>query len=400
MKEHELPPWLNEEYFKTLLGYKIPKGKLLNYDIAAAVQGGNNYCSRMWRVKLNYKDGGEEVKLTSFMIKAPVPDGVHKDMLDKSKFAETEFRFYNTILPKIYRMTDKVEIFPKNYPSVVPETIALEDLKEQGYRMCDRLKMLDYDHCRAVMKTLAEFHALSVALSKQDPIVLNSIGIEGFYSKSPDVLDLLRQSLKRLSNQIKTWNGFERFEYISESETDKFYDKTAEIFSPSRNLNVLSHGDIWTNNIMFKYNGAGDVVHAKLVDFQLCRKGSPGIDLHFFTWTSIVEDVRDNRLDELYAVYLDTLNSKLEELGCEERLSKEQLEEELSITRFYGFFVLCVMLPIFFADPDKPIDFDKIFDTNTMDEDKPFHCKVFNEVAPKILLQLEDTVFKTFVQTL
>uniref|UniRef100_A0A1B6DMZ3 CHK kinase-like domain-containing protein n=1 Tax=Clastoptera arizonana TaxID=38151 RepID=A0A1B6DMZ3_9HEMI len=394
MKEHEIPSWLNQQYLQSILVQKIPGEVLSKYEIEPAVPGGNNNCSRMWRIKLYYNDGSSR---TSIMVKAPVPDGLHKDVLDEGKFSYTEDVFYKRFIPFMTNISLNTSVLPKSYSSGVQETLVLEDLKEEGYAMCDRIKRLDFEHCRVVMESLGEFHALSVAVRKRDPDLIQDLGNTSFVrgNRSGGVFHLLRSSLVGFSELIKTWPGFERFDYISEDKVEAFFDRTADMFLPSSGLNVLCHGDLWTTNVMFKYDAAGAVIAAKFVDFQLCTLRSPATDLHFFALTSMRDDVRETKLRELHTVYLESLNKKLREFGCEERLSQKQLGEELSRTRFLGFYILCVMLPIFFRDEIHDFDIEEILKSKS---EKPFlsqySSKHYKEVAPTILKELEDVIFE------
>lgn len=401
MREEILPEWLNINYVTMVLKQKIPDVDVVSFTITPAVLGGNNYCSRMWRVKVNYKDGGGEVKSISLMVKAAVPDGELKGMIEEGKFVEKEYQFYNEFVPKMYSIKENTDVIPKNYSSPVPETIVLDDLKEAGYVMCDRIKQLDFDHCRILLNTLATFHALSVAVAKEDPHLVNIVGKEHIFvvnTEHPEYDEKFKKCYFGFSNAIKNVKGFEKFEYISEDKIDLVFNKYIEIFSPRKGFNVLNHGDLWTNNILFKYNKDGNVIEAKLVDFQICKYASLGIDLNYFIWSSVQEDVRDNRIEELKGIYLNALNSNLEELGCEERLSEEQLDEELEFASFIGFFVLFVMLPLIVLDPEDSVH-DQTDDVGNVYSMSIYKAKYYESLALKILFKLEKSIYNVFCNT-
>lgn len=51
-------------------------------------------------------------------------------------------------------------------------------------------------------------------------------------------------------------------------------------------FNVLNHGDLWVNNIMFQYNEDGSLRETYFIDFQMGRYGSPAQDLQYFLLSS------------------------------------------------------------------------------------------------------------------
>jgi len=59
--------------------------------------------------------------------------------------------------------------FVAHYLYSCPGTIVLQDLCAEGFKMAERRKGLDFSHCLLVMRTLAMFHAASVALHYRDP---------------------------------------------------------------------------------------------------------------------------------------------------------------------------------------------------------------------------------------
>lgn len=68
-------------------------------------------------------------------------------------------------------------------------------------------------------------------------------------------------------------------------------------------FNVLCHGDLWSNNAMFRYSEDGQITHTMLVDFQAGYWTSPLLDVVYALYTSSAAEVTEANWDELMAVY-------------------------------------------------------------------------------------------------
>jgi len=70
---------------------------------------------------------------------------------------------------------------------------------------------------------------------------------------------------------------------------EKFWEWISTLTRNSETgLNVLTHWDLWMNNIMFNEQANG----IRFVDYQLANHTSPGIDLHLFICSCARLDVR------------------------------------------------------------------------------------------------------------
>jgi hypothetical protein len=147
------------------------------------------------------------------------------------------------------------------YSGSPASVLVLEDLKEQGFRMADRTVGLDMQHCLLVMKALAQSHAASAVLHFKDPEIFKPFS-ESFYCKRQrkTIEQILQRNFKSLAKEVEKWPLFnERFVSKLHKGADMLVDLLIKIVERDDNdFNVFTHGDLWTNNIMFRYS---DVTH-------------------------------------------------------------------------------------------------------------------------------------------
>jgi hypothetical protein len=171
-----------------------------------------------------------------------------------------------TIIPDVYRLLDdkspgEFQPFAARclyYHSGSPTSvIVLDDQKEQGFRMADRTDGLDMKHCLLVMKTLAQSHAASAVLHLKDPEIFKPFDESFYCERQRKTIEMFFLSyIKSVANEVEKWPLYsDRFA----SKLHKLADKTADLLIKDleRNdddFNVFVHGDLWVNNMMFRYS--------------------------------------------------------------------------------------------------------------------------------------------------
>lgn len=123
----------------------------------------------------------------------------------------------------------------------------------------------------------------------------------------------------QLDALIKTISAWPNYEYYVEKLRrlrPRLIEKGRRAFDAQPNqFNTLIHGDMWRTNVMVRYDEAGQWENIALIDYQFCCWTSPAIDLQYFFNTSLEEDLRLNRQDELIQFYHGQLSSILERLN-------------------------------------------------------------------------------------
>lgn len=82
---------------------------------------------------------------------------------------------------------------------------------------------------------------------------------------------------------------------------DHYYDRMIDLTHRNGRYSVLGHGDCWIMNFLLKYTN-DKPIHAKMIDFQLLRYGSPALDLAFFFYSCTTQKLREAHYDSLLKV--------------------------------------------------------------------------------------------------
>lgn len=133
---------------------------------------------------------------------------------------------------------------------------------------------------------------------------------------------------------------------------------------------VVAHGDLWVNNVMFKWNSLGVPVECRFFDLQTMRCISPAFDILHFMFTSTKRSLRDSHMDTLLEIYTTSLHSELNQRteNCEsikEAFSLEIIKNEFRKYILYGLTVALWIVPAV------TFDINNIPDLNTICEESP-----------------------------
>lgn len=232
--------------------------------------------------------------------------------------------------------------------------LLLENLKISGYDIGDRMKGLDLQSAKLILRDLAIFHAIPIALKVLKPNVFrekvapNLKKFRAFESLSEEVKIGMRDALLWIAKQDPRTARFEqnlleRWEIASDywANTNK---KPREPFA------TICHNDFWVNNVMLKFENGVVPVGTKIIDFQLIDYESPAKDVVFFLFSSVQKAVLDDNYDNLIDLYYNTFIDTLKQLGCDTGpFTYELFQEELTraATTSELFHVLIMLKPIY-----------------------------------------------------
>lgn len=256
-----------------------------------------------------------------------------------------------------------LDIFPKCYGARVTldenknevdedGVILFENLKLQGYRTDDRLVGLDLEATRLIIRDLARFHAVPIALKKLKPDVFKEkvmpclVRNKGLEQLPPDVGAAFHNSIMDGAREIPELQPY--LQRIQKVVDDAAANPYVNRPPPDELFATMVHSDYWTSNTMVLRDENGKALKTKMVDLQMLTYSSAVRDLVFFLFTSVINKVLDENFEEFLKLYhntfLDTLKDFQLDLNpyCWEAFEKEL--NEVAPTEVYH--VLVMLKPI------------------------------------------------------
>uniref|UniRef100_T1PCR4 Ecdysteroid kinase n=1 Tax=Musca domestica TaxID=7370 RepID=T1PCR4_MUSDO len=302
-------------------------------------------------------------------MKVPHDSELYRSEMSKWQMFTIEALTYKEIVREFEQMYAdvglEIKLSPQSYQLPVDkEYILLEDLKKLGFRNTKRQDGLDMEHCKKVLKKLAQWHAASaVRIERQGPYPEQYV--RGLTNR--DGFDLLRTVMltcaKNAAKSAKTIPGhelyLEKMEKLGEIFTENFFEKTA--VDPNE-FNVLNHGDCWSNNIMFQYDDQDQLRECYFVDLQIPRYGSVAQDVTYFLMTSAKLEVKVNRFDELIRYYHSNLKEHLQLLNYSKTIPSLGDIHRVLINNAgtWGAFAMWNVLPAVLAPPSKDANVENL----------------------------------------
>ncbi|KAK9872361.1 hypothetical protein WA026_017818 [Henosepilachna vigintioctopunctata] len=284
----------------------------------------------------------------------------------RSAFIRENF-IYNVVfkefyeLQKEYNVKDVFDGTAKYYGGVEDtdeECLLLENLKEIGFTMWDRQKPMDSHHVEAVMTQYGRFHALSYALKKFKPDKYDDLSknlrniFENVMSEQEvkeSTVSAMEKAYKAVHGNAQAIAGLKRF-----FETSNIFFK--DCWRVKDKYTVITHGDCWCNNMMFKYEGTGSQKPSKvyLLDWQLSTTGSPILDISYFFYACSSKHCMDN-YNSFLKVYYDSLTAMLNQFGVkiEEIMSFKDLQLQWRIYSKYGMYMAILIIKIMLAKQEE-----------------------------------------------
>lgn len=364
----ETPKWINEKYFESLLRkYKDdPTIEVQSVQVTYALPKGENYASVIYRAQIVHRRKDQPVKTCSYIIKGISETPLAKQKLGEYDVHRKEMDIYQLVIPEFRRLMrsvgDRAELYPNPLcVDRINDVIILNDVTKKGYVMLDRTQGLDATHAKMSLKAMAKLHASSLKLVEIYPSIFDRY-TTGMWTRKTDAFhEFFQSTYDSLTEEIYTWDP-EWHYYANKLRNLRphFIEQALSVFDNDQegDLRVLVHGDLWINNLMFKYDANGHPSDVLLLDFQFCCYGSPAIDLFYFFFSSTKDEIRQNCFDEYMQYYYCHLVEYAKRINCTRQLpTLHQFQLQLLRKMFYSMYSSIVALPIHLnQEPDADFD--------------------------------------------
>ncbi|KOC60591.1 hypothetical protein WH47_08050 [Habropoda laboriosa] len=265
-----------------------------------------------------------ETKNIKFFTKLPPPmTSPQYDFMQQYGSFKKEVALYTTVFPEVLDGFDK-RCIPECFLGLEDDVIVLEDMAHNGFEMTDKFKPFDFEHCTILMKTLAKFHAKSLIFEK-----LYQKNLHDEYShcmqetlwplkdgRAKKMFDAAVKGIVSLIDLIPNLNEEQRKTFKSKV-AEMCADHANKLLPSLKHKNVLCHGDLWANNILFKYDADEKPVECCFIDFQLARYNPPAHDILCFLQFTTTRRFREEHSEKLFKIYHETMAEFVQEAGLD-----------------------------------------------------------------------------------
>lgn len=149
----------------------------------------------------------------------------------------------------------------------------------------------------------------------------------------------LTKMFESFLNSIRNYGDCDAYaDKISKWNRIKLMTAYTDVAEPMRNgFQVLNHGDLWLNNMMFKFDEERNPIDVKMVDYQLPFWGTPSSDILYFLITSVADDIKVDHFDHFIEFYHEQLSSALIKLNFDQHIpTLSELHIDLIEKGFFG----------------------------------------------------------------
>uniref|UniRef100_A0A1L8DN05 Putative juvenile hormone-inducible protein n=1 Tax=Nyssomyia neivai TaxID=330878 RepID=A0A1L8DN05_9DIPT len=277
--------------------------------------------------------------------------------INEMKAFQKEIDLYSFLLPRLQDIgIGSKEWGAQSYLAKDDKVLVIENLKADGFELAlnqEGSGVFDCDHVSVALDVLARFHASGIVLEDRSKMLPTQMYPDCFeenaYPEQETHIRMLglKNAIHAHMELIKMIPKYQDNEKLSKilSEYPKVAMQIVDFVKTSQKFrNVVSHGDLWANNIMFKYEECGEdkkflkPIDGRLVDFQLVRYAPPALDVVTLIFNTTDSVLRKEKLIILLDGYYKSLTKELARFGilAEDYLPWEDFLESIEYYKLAG----------------------------------------------------------------
>lgn len=299
--------------------------QLINYLIKPISDTAQGYSGQHFRATCQVKVNGQPKTVNFFIKKRKYFAGMFGEM--KNQF--DNYKAEATIIRILNDGNEDATWVPKLLKYIYPNLVVLEDLGERQYEMAKiKFGLFDFEHCKCMLRALAQLHAFSFNydLKHSVPILdMPNIFFETETGEKHHLTDKWNKTgaeatiflIKETPQNCPKDQIIQNFQAYQNQYIEGLLSKKSK-------YGTISHGDLWANNLMFKYN-ADSPIDCCLIDFQMMRYCPFTEDVLFSIYLNTNKEFRVKYLENLIEYYYEELSTVLS--------SKYRLEPDEIITK-------------------------------------------------------------------
>ncbi|XP_071651408.1 uncharacterized protein [Temnothorax longispinosus] len=349
-----------------------------------------------------------ETRNINFFTKVPPP--ISSPLYDLTQAYGTfkkEVALYTTVFPEMLGGLDKGCI-PECFLGIENDVIVLEDMAHSGYTMADKTTPFDFEHCEILIKMLAKFHAKSFIFEQQYKKTLHDefshCMHETLWPRADDkakaMVDAAVKGIVSMIDLLPELNDDRRSDF-KEKIVKLCADHTDRLSPSVKHKNVLCHGDLWANNILFKYDTDKRPVECCLIDFQLARYNPPAHDILCFLQFTTTRKLREGHSETLFRLYHDSMAIVMKEAGLNisEIFSWDEFAESIRDLHIMCLIHGILNTPIMLLEPSTASKYfaekPELLESVLYVDRTPLICEQFKE-APKYRARMTDSLLELY----
>lgn len=305
-------------------------------------------------------------------------------------FFKQEMLFYNTIMP-LLRNEYHGELWAPMCYKMKNNLLIFEELIDKGYSMRD--KLLDKTLMRAGLNAIARLHAASLMAEERLGSTFIRLYPEAFKNFTDFDCNKMRREWFRAGVNVAVAVA-ERLGHNSDLLHAAF-EQVNDGYKPScTKTNVICHGDLWSNNLMFNNDMPPKCL---LVDYQLMRYGPLAHDVSQLLYLCADRNFRETWESAMLRYYYETLCETLDAHGVSltQRPTWSEIVEGMEEQRLSALITAIIYFPTvlmsekfnaqIFSDPTSYMEFtlgnrtESVF--SIMEKDSVYERRINETVA-------------------